>query len=385
MYNSLFFAQSSSSRIHYLQQWTGDVLKEINYVSEYEDLLHCYNKIILIEPFEADFRIDLVRQLIKQNNYLVFYGFIEASESKFIRAVLTDLPNDFNRYAIVGNSDDHKQQPSINVYDLFHATLSNPNRLRATETLEKIYHPGKKPFKFLYLNGEGRPHRQYAWHEVNQRGLLDHALWTWLDGDQTTSSWGFQSLDSDNMPVIPKTYLPVEYESTLVDYGNIPKYQHNWRNFLQLKKDLWVSHWISGHIVPAQYNNTYFGLIAETNYDGQPFITEKTYKSLLAGHPFIIISSPGFYQELHRLGFQTFPDLIDESFDQEPNHQTRIKLIVDQVEKLCHSDLDSFLDRAKEICVYNHNHYIATQWSMWYKTHIELDRFFRDVLQRAQN
>jgi len=73
-------------------------------------------------------------------------------------------------------------------------------------------------------------------------------------------------------------------------------------------------------------------------------------------HPFIVASTPGYYRDLHNLGFKTFGHLVDESFDQIDNHQQRIERIAQVVEDLCKQDLPAFLQEAKSICKYNQQH-----------------------------
>jgi hypothetical protein len=94
-------------------------------------------------------------------------------------------------------------------------------------------------------------------------------------------------------------------------------------------------------------------ICAESNYS---FRTEKIAKPLAIGHPFIVASTPGFYRDLHALGFQTFGHVIDESFDRIENAQDRMDRIVDIVDDLCQQDLASFLDQCYNTCKYNQQH-----------------------------
>jgi uncharacterized protein YaaN involved in tellurite resistance len=69
-----------------------------------------------------------------------------------------------------------------------------------------------------------------------------------------------------------------------------------------------------------------------------------------------VATSPGYYRDLHRLGFQTFGHLIDESFDSIEHHQDRMDRIITIVEDLCQQDLDSFLKECYTVCKYNQQH-----------------------------
>lgn len=66
------------------------------------------------------------------------------------------------------------------------------------------------------------------------------------------------------------------------------------------------------------YNQTYFSVVAETTIDQNIplFITEKTFKPIAFQHPFMILGQPKILKWLHYLGFETFENLFDESYDQ---------------------------------------------------------------------
>ena len=45
------------------------------------------------------------------------------------------------------------------------------------------------------------------------------------------------------------------------------------------------------------------------------FITEKTFRPIACGHPFIVLGNNNILKTLHDLGFETFGSLWDESYD----------------------------------------------------------------------
>lgn len=80
---------------------------------------------------------------------------------------------------------------------------------------------------------------------------------------------------------------------------------------------------------PGDYfNNTFCSLVYETYWDEDVvFFTEKINKCILAGHPFIIISTPKYIDYLKKIGFKTFNNWWDESYDLELNNDIRKELI----------------------------------------------------------
>jgi len=79
--------------------------------------------------------------------------------------------------------------------------------------------------------------------------------------------------------------------------------------------------------------------VVETDIDYRHgfLLSEKTIKCLIAGMPFVIVATPHFLKYLRELGFHTYNELWDESYDDELDVIARIDKVVD----LC-NNLDSF-------------------------------------------
>jgi hypothetical protein len=181
--------------------------------------------------------------------------------------------------------------------------------------------------------------------------LLEHALWTNLD---TTPVYHheYQTDILSRESVIQS--LSAKYE--------IEKYVTNIKNQYVnpfVMHELFDNQWGAVYTRAEPYIDTYFSLVTETVCD-YPYSlrSEKIYKPLLIGHPFIAVANRGFYRDLHRAGFQTYHTLIDESFDLIDNNQDRLDRIVDIVKDLCSSNLDEFLVAAQAISKYNQQHMV---------------------------
>lgn len=71
-------------------------------------------------------------------------------------------------------------------------------------------------------------------------------------------------------------------------------------------------------INPAWYNDTYFSIVCEsakTWTEAVWFLTEKTYKAMAGYHPFVLMGAPGLLAQVQALGFVTFDNIFDESYD----------------------------------------------------------------------
>ena len=234
---------------------------------------------------------------------------------------------------------------------------------------DEIFSRTNKPYKFLFLNGRMRNHRKYLLERFRLSGLLDHCLWTNLDTSlylvqkPSHGRW-FQydltlELEHNGEDLMARPidvhYLPARYEAEphRAQLG-IEATERQPSTKGRLFNNTWGDAIVDGEA----YRDTYFSLVTETvfNYP-YSFRTEKIWKPVAVGHPFIAVANRGFYRDLHRMGFKTFGHVIDESFDQIDNNQDRIARITQVVEDLCQQDLDAFLAECYNVCKYNQEHY----------------------------
>ena len=97
---------------------------------------------------------------------------------------------------------------------------------------------------------------------------------------------------------------------------------------------------------PEWYNTSHFTLVAECFQSGIDLsedsvsITEKTMKPIMYGHPFILLGDTHSLRILSSWGFNTFPELFDESYDEVSNIDQRIEMIVNEVANHKHQSVD---------------------------------------------
>lgn len=83
-----------------------------------------------------------------------------------------------------------------------------------------------------------------------------------------------------------------------------------------------------------------------TEHDNR-FLSEKTYKPLAYGHAFLLASTQGNLAHVREQGFETFPELWDESYDLLPDHQDRIRAIVKILQDFDPGSVDNSLTQQK--------------------------------------
>jgi hypothetical protein len=240
-------------------------------------------------------------------------------------------------------------------YDKFLAEiLDYDENVQAARSVDQIYNKTLKPYKFLFLNGRQRSHRKYLIERLDISGSLQHALWTTLDSTPGPNR-NLQLFHNDvNLmtTVRPARTLPPKYEYPAYKETANPVTDNSYVKF-----DLFKDEWGEIYLYPAPYIDTYFSVVTETVFEyPYSFRTEKIWKPVVMGHPWIAVASQGFYRDMHNLGFKTYGHLIDESFDSIENNQDRLERIAEVIDDLCQQDLADFLKECYNTSKYNQEH-----------------------------
>jgi hypothetical protein len=167
-----------------------------------------------------------------------------------------------------------------------------------------------KPMRFVSTTGTVRPTRTYLKNQIVEKIKYKNFIFRYSGVD-----YGAEADLFDMVSFEANTFNP--YKSLL------EKYDHN-----------------VGQTVPINmYNQAYFNLVIETDieYKYGFLLSEKTIKCLITGMPFVLVATPHFLKHLKELGFHTYHELWDESYDDELDHIKRIDKAID----LC-NNLDSF-------------------------------------------
>jgi hypothetical protein len=240
-------------------------------------------------------------------------------------------------------------------YDSFLPKLYDYDQnVSAANRIDDIFNKTQKPYKFLFLNGRMRANRKYLLERFRLTGILEHSLWTSLDSNSGPGQHLRLVHQGQNLM---ETVRPAK---TLDPYYEVDRYQHRSNPVTDqsyVKFDLFDQEWGEIYLKPEPYIDTYFSLVTETVFEyPYSFRTEKIWKPIAIGHPFVVAANYGYYRDLRNLGFQTFSHVIDESFDLIENNQKRIDAVASVVEDLCNQDLAQLQLQCYNVCKYNQQH-----------------------------
>lgn len=230
-----------------------------------------------------------------------------------------------------------EHSPVHKFYDWFSTTVHFYKHERP-QLLANTLHPySVKPKMFDALLGRKKLHRDIAYQQIDK----DVNVVTYLDthdcdfGDPVRWRWESSGLVLEQ---------PVNWTVDRVNY-------HGYRMTLS-------------QVVPLEiYNETAYTLVAETSYsDHYTFYTEKTVKPILGQRLFITLSGQHSLRNLHNIGFKTFGNVIDETYDATAGLSARADLALDQLRYLSTQDQAEVLEKIRPICEHNFAHMMRTDW-----------------------
>jgi len=175
------------------------------------------------------------------------------------------------------------------------------------------FNHSKKYFDFFYLNKYNRSHRSKLFDHIEP--LLGNSLYTnWDKGIK----------------------LPAGYE--------LP-WAHNYP-FRGMDQDIYEK----------PYNETKYNLVSETNdTNNEIFITEKIWKPIIAQQIFVVHGNYLYLQKLREMGFKTFGNYFNETYDLERNPNERIKKIVETCRDLLEKNWQDIYLQTQALRQHNYN------------------------------
>lgn len=205
-----------------------------------------------------------------------------------------------------------------------------PNLLQAVES-------DNKPKFFDVLLGRQKPHRDLVYNNIDHD--MNIISYFRNDGDLRNNQdfvWPLEVLDRPGHEVC-WTGDEVIVNGTIVSLSQV---------------------------VPVDiYKQSSYSLVAETqNENSFSFFTEKIIKPMMGRRLFVVASGQYYLKNLKKLGFKTFENVIDESYDEVAELEDRIKLMLDQVSILQNLDQNWVHNSIFDILEHNYNLVMKTNW-----------------------
>jgi hypothetical protein len=193
--------------------------------------------------------------------------------------------------------------------------------------------------KFLFLTGKPyKINRIRLLHKFKQHNLLPYATWSLFINDDNLRQWSrryLKELSDDEYNLFLSTHsnnpdmITMFYHKIGCHYGGIP-YQ------LEL------------------YKNSLFQVVSETHFKkSTPWITEKTWLSIINRRPFLMASSKGTLEKLKKMGFKTFENYTKMHYDNIVSSEKRLDAIVINT-KYWIDNMHNYVDDIEKDVEYNY-------------------------------
>ena len=224
------------------------------------------------------------------------------------------LPKDCY-YLISANTaaDQIPQATYFSEHEFFFRYVNRKQRLLNSST--------ERQYNFTALNRTHKWWRAAVMSDLQFHNILKNSQW----------SYQFVHLNDDNYEANP---IEVDIEN-----NRWREYMHEFVNkgpyyCDELNKQKQNDH----HYVNTDlYTNSYFQIIIETHFyadqSNGTFITEKTWKSIKYGQPFVVIGPAGTLAQLRDEGYCVFDNVLDNSYDKIKHNTERYvairKLLID--------------------------------------------------------
>lgn len=234
-------------------------------------------------------------------------------------------------------------QIKVDWFSLFESTGQDAARSNVVALQKKQ----KYTKKFLNLNRRWRLHRPLLLTLLKSKNLLQHGSISFAPSDDN-ETW---------QNVFPRLQQYYSYHNRITKILNENKSIQEMEPLYLDTHDLVTNRAIHEDTINSYYSSTYFSIVNETTYhEGVPFLSEKIFKTIAMGHPFIMVTTPNSLQYLKKLGYKTYSPLINEEYDNIEDNGDRMLAILDEVERLCNMDktkLKEWTSKARQIADYN--------------------------------
>lgn len=270
-----------------------------------------------------DFKIDYlsllpqaVTQLVKQRLLKLLFMYHEGDNPRHIKSRLDQLCLNHNFdpecYVFVSSNTRADSLPRFVTFHDFELWYFQRNQ----QIPPVPVHSEQRRWDFTVLNRLHKSWRLAVMADLMRSGVLDSSLWSYCEpADQ----------EMQDCPIEIDRISQLRWHcSKLAE--QIPRVCDDLDNSVRNDHSVTVS---------SHHQNSWCYISLESQFDvdnsGGAFLTEKTFKAIKHGQLFFVAGGPGSIQSLRDLGYDVFDDVLDHSYDQEPDHTQRWILLRDSI------------------------------------------------------
>ena len=221
---------------------------------------------------------------------------------------------------------------------------------------------GVKSHLFGLFLGRATIHRNAILYQVQQqwanRFLISRLTALTPEGIPVPEPWYIRNFKGWRLPETLTDWVP-GHEHHVIDWFDTESFTSLDSRTVRDQYGDPNNHFVHNRSMISHYRKFDIELVCESYTLGQTFFpTEKTARPIAGTRPWLIYASPGYIQQLKRMGFRSFDTVWDESYDQleGPARWAAMKTIIQQLVNLDSTALNLLLEQAHAIALYNRMH-----------------------------
>lgn len=208
-------------------------------------------------------------------------------------------------------------------------------------------HTNGRKYQFTVLNRTHKWWRATVMADLQRAGILKHSQWSYNTAVTVDDKFEDNPIEIDTLDLRSTVELFLQQGPYTCDHFNAQ--QHN-----------------DHHLhVDDHYTQSYCHIVLETHFDadqsGGAFLTEKTFKPVKHGQPFVIAGAPYSLQALRDLGYRTFDHAIDNSYDLETDNTRRWQKLLNTIKQIQAQDPDAWFQTCLDDLRHNQQHFLASK------------------------
>ena len=306
--------------------------------------------------FDVDYFSLIPRRIIEQNTTVLFY-YHEGDNPYAIKKRLDSLCHQHNL-----STDCYRFISGNTVADAIENFVWFPDHEllywhRNREINPASVHLNPRQYDFTLLSRTHKWWRATVVADLHRTGLLDRSQWSYntvdigdREEDNPIEIDSFDHLRSDTRAFVAGA--PYTCDTLTTD-------EHNDHHRTEI----------------VHYTNSYFNIVLETHFDvdgsGGAFLTEKTFKPVKHGQPFVVVGAPGSLAALRKLGYRTFDQVIDPEYDTITDNTKRWLAVRSVIESIKRNPAEYFV-RCLDDIVHNQQLFLESK-------HNRLINLFREL------
>ena len=208
-------------------------------------------------------------------------------------------------------------------------------------------HTNRRLRDFTVLSRTHKWWRATAMTDLHRKGLLNNSYWSYGTDIATDEAETDNPIEVDTLKI--RTDIKQFLSNGPYSCDALTHEQHNDHHLIETN----------------HFTDSYCNIVLETHFDadgsGGAFLTEKTFKAIKHGQPFVVVGCPGSLSALRDLGYRTFDHAVDNSYDTIQDNTERWIAVRKTIAQLKSQDLHAWFESCRSDVEHNQQLFCSTK------------------------